>query len=128
MRGIELELLREDRRVREARIPAAVIQVEVAVHDDPDVAGGHAGRGERLVEGTPDGVVELLHLLVTLGDAGVEEHEPVRVIDQVAADDNLLPCSRIAVVRHREVTEEDAPDAVEGNHRAWNSSGQSGSC
>jgi hypothetical protein len=93
-----------------------VIQVEVAVHDDPDVPGGHAGRVERLIQGTPHGVIELLHLLGTLGDAGVEEHESVGVVDQVAADNHLLPRSRIAVVRHREVTEQDTPDAVEGDH------------
>jgi hypothetical protein len=116
VRGIELDLLREDRRARETRIPPAVIQVEVAVHDDPDVPDGHAGRGERLIQGTPNGVIELLHLLGTLGDAGVEEHESVGVVDQVAADNHLLPRSRIAVVRHREVTEQDTPDAVEGDH------------
>ena len=93
-----------------------MIHVEVAVHDDPDVPDGHAGRGERPLQGTPNGVVELLHLLVTLGDTGVEEHKSVGVVDQVAADNHLLPRSRIAVVRHREVTEQDTPDAVEGNH------------
>ena len=35
------------------------------------------------------GVIELFHLLVTLCDTGVEEHEPIRVVDQVAADHDL---------------------------------------
>ena len=102
--------------------------MEVAIDHDPDVVRGHTGGGERLVQGAPHGVVELFHLLVTLGDTRVEQDQPVGVIDQVAADDDLLPRSRIAVVRHREVTEMDASDAVEGNHRARNSSGQSRSC
>ncbi len=114
--GIELDLLREDRRVREPRVPSAVVEVQVAVHDHLDVVRGHAGRGERLVQGTPHGMVELLHLLVTLGDAGVEEHEAVGVVDQIAADHDLLAGPRIPVVGEREMTEQDAPYAVEGDH------------
>lgn len=116
VRGIELDLLREDRRVREARVPTAVIQVEVAVHDDPDIPDDHAGRGERLIQGTPHGVIELFHLLVTLCDTGVEEHEPIRVVDQVAADHDLLAGALIPVVGDREMTERDTTDAVEGDH------------
>lgn len=104
-----------------------MIHVEVAVHDDPDVPGGHAGGGERLVQGTPNRVVELFHLVVTFGDARVEEYEPIGVVDQVAADHDFLAGALIPVVGDREVTELDTPDAVEGNHRVRHCSGQSGS-
>lgn len=116
VRRIELDLLREDRRVREARIPTTVVEVQVAVHDDPDLVCGHAGRGERLVQGAPNGMVELLHLLVTVGDAGVEENKSVRMIDQITAHHDLLAGPRIPIVGDREMTEEDAPDAVEVDH------------
>jgi hypothetical protein len=128
MGGIELDLLREDRPVREARVPAAVIEVEVTIHHDADVVRSDAGGGEGIVERTTDRMVELLDLFVALGDAGIEQDQPVGVVDQVPTHDDLLAGSRIPVVRDREVAEQDAPDAVEGNHRARNSSGQSGSC
>jgi hypothetical protein len=93
-----------------------VVEMEVAVDDDADVRGRHPGVGERVIQGTAHRVVRLLHLLVALGDARVEQDEPVRMVDQVAADDDLLPSSRIPVVGDREVTEQDAPDAVEWDH------------
>ena len=38
------------------------------------------------------------------------------MVDQVAADHDLLAGSRIPVVGEREMAEQDAPDAVEGDH------------
>jgi hypothetical protein len=94
-----------------------MVEMEVAVHDHLDISGRHAGRGERLVQRAPHGVVEILDLLVALGDAGVQEHEPVRMADQVASEHDLLAGPRISVVGDREMAEQDPPDAVEGDHR-----------
>ena len=128
MSGIELDLLREDRGAWEAGIAAAVIEMEVAVHDDADVVGRDASGGEGLIEGTANGVVGLLHLCMALGDAGIEQDEPSGMVDQVATDHDLFAGPRVPVVGEREVTEEDTADAIEGDHRARHSSGQSGSC
>jgi hypothetical protein len=116
MGGIELHLLGEDRRAWEPGVPATVVQMQVAVHDHADVAGRHASSGERLVEGTPYGVVQVLDLGMACGDARIEEDQALRMIDEVAADHDLLARSRVPVVGDREVAERDPSDAIERDH------------
>ena len=76
---------------REPRVVAAVVDVEVAVHDRADVADRGAGRREPRVQRASDRSVEVLGLLVSLRDPGVQQHGPVGVVDQIGADDDLSP-------------------------------------
>src|SRR5919106_6341604 len=90
--------------------------MEVAVHDHSDVVGRHSGDGERLVEIAADRLVSLLDLGVAGSDARVEEDQTLRVIDEVAADHDLLARSRVPVVGDGEMAERNSPDAIEWNH------------
>ena len=61
-------------------------------------------------------MVELLGLLVSLGDPGVQEHRAVGVVDQVPADDDLLAGPDVPVVGDREVPEQDRVDVGAVDH------------
>ena len=109
--GLELDPLGEDRPAGEAGVAAAVVEVKVAVHDQPDVPGrGPAGGQCRSQRVTPRPVVS-----IDVGVAphpGVEQQQAVRVIYQVAEAglDPGAPGARL-LRRPHEVTEVDAPHA-----------------
>ena len=68
-----------DRHTREAWVVAAVVEVQVPVHDQPHLADVVAVRGERDVDGALLHLVHVVDERIAGADAGLEQQQPGRV-------------------------------------------------
>jgi hypothetical protein len=80
---LQLDALGDDRPPRQLGVPAAVVEVEMAVDHDRDIVGGDAGVGESGREGTSSGAIVGVDLGVGSHPA-VHENQPVGMFYEVA--------------------------------------------
>src|SRR5712691_4841133 len=95
VRGLSFGALHDDRHTPERAVLAAVVEMKVRVHDRPNVRGLEGGPAKRLADVTDAGTVVLVDPGVALADAGVNEHEPLRMADREREDDAVLPGQRV---------------------------------
>src|SRR5205814_5505910 len=66
----------------ECRVATAVVEVEVAVHQEPHVVEMRAGPGQGGVDAAPARPVARIDLRMA-AHAGIDQQQPVRVVDEV---------------------------------------------
>ena len=82
---LEFAALDVDRVAGEEVVAAAVVEVQVGVDDDVD-----AGEVEVLLVQRSEAGIHVGHRRVQLFDAGVDQHPPIRVVDDVDVDRHPL--------------------------------------
>ena len=113
MAVVQLGALGDDRTPREQRVPAAVVEVQVAVHDQRHVVEPPAVLGQRHLQVQTLRAVPGLGLLVRRADPRVEQHQSGRVRDGVRVDRLDLRRPAGLLRRADERTEEEASDVVD---------------
>lgn len=94
------------------RVPAAVVEVQVTVHDHGDVVKDDSGRCQGVLQRSPAGAVVRFGFRVRVADAGIEEDQPLVVLHQVGKD-RFDPWLWAARLRRRP----DEVSQVESAHR-----------
>ena len=88
---LDLGLLNEDRHAGEVMVAAGVIRMEMTVRDGRDVGDRSPCSTQRLIDPTHVHRSEAVDELLRLGrKAGVEEEQPLRVLDEERGHDDPL--------------------------------------
>ena len=85
-------------------VASGVVRVEMAVGDELHVGDAVAGRAKRFVDRPHvDGLIKIDHLPGLRREAGVEQEDAPRMLDDEGGDHNALARKAIAVAGHRVV-------------------------
>ena len=115
--GGELVPLAHDGGARQPRVPAAMIEVKMAVDDDVDVREPHPGGAECVGQLDPLWSVPVLGLSVAGAESGVEQQHPSGVSDDVAVDSFDPRLTRSGLLgRPDERAEQDPPYVTDAHH------------
>ena len=108
--------LTHDRATSQHRVAAAMIEVQMAVHHQLDLVQRNADGAKRFRQDDPLRAVPVLRFVITLAEAGVQQHKTEVVSNQIAVHglDSWTPISSL-LRRSHERSEQEAPNVV-GTH------------
>src|SRR2546430_1139675 len=92
---IELGLLNMDRHARKGSVLAAVVEVQMAVHDRAHPVGIELGADQSVADIADARPVVLIHPWAAFANPRIDEDDPVRVTNGEGEDRTVLPRERM---------------------------------